>query len=300
MSQVMKVQRGIVASGKSTDAIRWVAQKPLERARVNRDDIRFSVFGSYVLPPELEMTVTRIELAQIDALLKAGKSVVIDNMNLRAKYVKEYLKLAAKHNVVVLHQDFPVELSEAIKRNSERDRKVPEDVIRKLYASFVRKGSFAPFPTLEDFPQITSAYVPDESKPKAILLDVDGTAMKMGNRGPFEWHNVLVDTPNTPVIEAVKAFQNAGIKIIVMSGRDIVSREDTILQLEDAGVVIEDIFMRPFGDQRKDFIIKQELFDAHVRENYNILFALDDRQIVVDFYRRELGLTVFQVDYGDF
>jgi len=300
MSQVMKVLRGVVASGKSTDAIRWVAQKPLERARVNRDDIRFSIFGSYVLPPELEGAVTKIELALIDTLLQAGKSVVIDNMNLRARYIKPYLLLAKKHNVVVLHQDFPVELEEALRRNAARDRQVPEDVVKKLYSTFLRKGSFPQFPTLEDYEVTTEPYIPDVTKPTAILLDVDGTAMKMGNRGPFDWHNVLVDTPNEPVIAAVKALQEAGHKIIVMSGRDIISKDDTILQLEDAGVVIEDIFMRPLGDQRKDNIIKGELFDAHVRDNYNVLFALDDRDQVVFFYRDVLGLTVFQVDYGNF
>ena len=301
MSQVLKIHRGLPASGKTTEALRWVAQKPLERARVNRDDIRFANFGAYVLPPELESTVTKIEHSIIDLLLGAGKSVVIDNMNLRAKYLKSYLELAAKHNVTVIHQDFPVELNEALRRNAARDRKVPEEVIRKLHGSFIRKGAFPVFPTLTDLgASAFLPYIPNEDKPKAILLDVDGTAMKMGDRGPFEWHNVLKDTVNTPVIEAVKAFQLAEIKIIVMSGRDIVSKNDTILQLEDAGVVIEDIFMRPEGDSRKDNIIKGELFDAHVRENYNILFALDDRDQVVDFYRRELGLTVFQVDYGNF
>jgi predicted kinase len=301
MSQVLKIHRGLPASGKSTEAIRWVAQKPLERARVNRDDIRFSNFGAYVLPPELESTVTKIEHSTIDLLLGAGKSVVVDNQNLRAKYLKAYLELAAKHNVPVIHQDFPIELNEALRRNAARDRKVPEEVIRKLHGSFIRKGAFPAFPTLEEFGASNFLpYTPDEDKPKAILLDVDGTAMKMGDRGPFEWHNVLKDAVNAPVIEAVKAFQLAGIKIIVMSGRDIVSKNDTILQLEDAGVVIEDIFMRPEGDSRKDTIIKGELFDTHVRENYNILFALDDRDSVVRFYRDELGLTVFQVDYGDF
>lgn len=302
MSQLLYVLRGIQGSGKSTEAIKWVAQKPYERARVNRDDIRFTKFGSYVLPPSLENAVSKIEYAEIEALFKSGFSVVLDNMNLRAKYIKPYLLLAKKYNVVVIHKDFPIELKDALARNAARSRVVPEEVIRKTFQNFVRKGSFPPFPVLPEGPTSGSGvYEPDVTKPSAILLDVDGTAMKISpERGPFEWHNVLLDTPNLPVIETVIALQNAGHKIVVMSGRDEICKEDTVLQLTEAGIVIDNIFMRPNGDQRKDSIVKDELFDEHVRYNYNILFALDDRDQVVEHYRDNLGLTVFQVDYGNF
>lgn len=301
--QILFITRGIQGSGKSTFAKKWVREDPLNRARVNRDDIRMGTFNSYVLPPELEHKVTKIEHANIEALLKAGMSVIVDNMNLRPKYIKEYLKIAAKYNAVVLHKDFPVELEDALARNKQRDRVVDEKVIRDTFKTFIRKGSFLPFPTLED---ITSAsiggtYVPDVTKPTAILVDVDGTAVKMSpERGPFDWDKVLLDSANEPVIEAVKAMKAAGHKIIVMSGRDSVSREDTEAHLREIGIDFDACYMRPQGDQRKDSIIKDELFDAHIRYNYNVLFALDDRDQVVDHYRRELGLTVFQVDYGDF
>lgn len=302
MSQVLLVVRGIPASGKSFFAKKWAQEDSLNRARVNRDDIRFANFGSYVLPPELEGIVTKLELAQVDILLKAGKSVVIDNQNLRAKYLKPYLQLAEKYNAVVLHKDFPIELKEALARNAARERQVDEDYLKKVFQNFIRKGSFPAFPILDSsIGGVEGIYVPDESKPTAILLDVDGTAMKMSaDRGPFDWHKVLLDTPNKPVVEAVKALQSAGHKIIVMSGRDESCKEDTLLQLEDAGIVVEAIFMRPEGDDRKDNLVKDELFNSYVRTEYNVLFALDDRDQVVDHYRQKLGLTVFQVDYGNF
>ena len=40
MTQVLFITRGVPASGKSTFAMRWVAEKPDSRSRVNRDDIR--------------------------------------------------------------------------------------------------------------------------------------------------------------------------------------------------------------------------------------------------------------------
>ena len=35
--------------------------------------------------------------------------------------------------------------------------------------------------------------------------------------------------------------------------------------------------MRSAGDKREDSIVKSELFDAHVRDKYNVQFVLDDR-----------------------
>jgi hypothetical protein len=41
------------------------------------------------------------------------------------------------------------------------------------------------------------------------------------------------------------------------------------------------------------------LYDTFVKDNYKVLLVLDDRDQVVRMWR-ELGLTCFQVDYGDF
>jgi len=57
--------------------------------------------------------------------------------------------------------------------------------------------------------------------------------------------------------------------------------------------------MRPTGDNRKDAIVKREIFDREIRDRYRILFVLDDRNQVVDMWR-ELGLTCLQVAPGDF
>ena len=51
---------------------------------------------------------------------------------------------------------------------------------------------------------------------------------------------------------------------------------------------------------RGDRVVKRELFDAHIRNQWNIVFALDDRDQVVDMYRQDLQLPVFQVNYGGF
>ena len=57
--------------------------------------------------------------------------------------------------------------------------------------------------------------------------------------------------------------------------------------------------MRKTGDNRKDCIVKRELFDAHIKDKYYIDFILDDRNQVVNMWR-ELGFTVMQVADGNF
>ena len=57
--------------------------------------------------------------------------------------------------------------------------------------------------------------------------------------------------------------------------------------------------MRPAGDRRRDSIVKAELFDRKVRDEYRVLVVLDDRKQVVDMWR-SLGLTCLQVAEGDF
>jgi len=42
------------------------------------------------------------------------------------------------------------------------------------------------------------------------------------------------------------------------------------------------------------------MYERLVPGTYDVLLVLDDRNQVVDMWRKELGLTCFQVDYGDF
>ncbi len=59
------------------------------------------------------------------------------------------------------------------------------------------------------------------------------------------------------------------------------------------------LFMRPTGDQRNDGIMKEIMFNEHIRGKYNVRFILDDRDRVVSKWR-EMGLTAFQVAPGNF
>jgi len=143
-------------------------------------------------------------------------------------------------------------------------------------------------------------YVPDSTKPLAVMVDLDGTIAKMTDRGPFEWDRVGEDEPVTNVIAVVEAMARAGYKVIFVSGRDGSCALQTGMWIdtyyhED----YEGLYMRPAKDNRKDNIVKLEIFDKYIRHNYNVVTVFDDRDQVVRMWR-SIGLTCMQVEYGDF
>lgn len=133
----------------------------------------------------------------------------------------------------------------------------------------------------------------------AIIVDIDGTLAKMNGRGPFEWHRVGEDKVNHPVRDIVMAMKKTHA-IIIFSGRDGVCRTETINWLNENRIHYDKIFMREEGNNEKDAIIKRRLYDTFIKDKYNVNFVLDDRNQVVDMWRKDLGLTCLQVDYGYF
>jgi histidinol phosphatase-like enzyme len=136
--------------------------------------------------------------------------------------------------------------------------------------------------------------------PKAIIVDIDGTLAKMNGRGPFEWMRVNEDRINGPIRKVVHLFWADGYTIIIFSGRDGVCKQLTEKWLDDHLVPFNHLFMRPEGNFEKDAIIKRRMYDGHVKDKFDVEFVLDDRNQVVDMWRKDLGLTCLQVDYGDF
>lgn len=298
--------RGLPGSGKSTWAAEWVDEHSDWRARVNRDDLRFAMYGKYVIGRMREESVTIAQHAQVRALLLAGISVVVDDTNLRAQTVRGWQKIATETGAEIIYKDVTTDVEVCIARNairaSEGGRDVPEEVIRSMAARYIQRGRFPEIPESRVDPE--SNWVKAESNenlPSAYIVDIDGTLADMSacGRGPFDWARVGEDTMVHDVIRVVLNLQSLGHTIIFMSGRDAVCRSETTQWLLDAGFTVNHLYMRPEGDMRKDSIVKHELFNRNVRDQFNVLGVFDDRNQVVKMWRA-IGLTVFQVADGDF
>ena len=88
-------------------------------------------------------------------------------------------------------------------------------------------------------------------------------------------------------------------KIIIVSGRIDDLRHETELWLKKFEVPFDYLFMRKRKDMRPDNVIKLEIYEEHIRDKFQIIFVLDDRQKVVDMWRGQ-NLVVLQCAPGNF
>lgn len=293
----LTITRGLPASGKTT----WARQQP-RAVRVNRDDLRRMLHGGMLGLGWAEKQVTVAQRAQIEALLRAGVNVICDDTNLRAKIVRELAELALRCGADVVYRDFTdVPVEDCVARDAARDpaERVGEDVIRGMFERYLT-GRTLPLPLPDLKPRLHAGYTPSPGAPHAVVVDIDGTVALMNGRDPYDMSRVSEDTPNHAVISAVRAMHAAGHLIVYCSGRSDDCRDETEAWLDrHVGVAYEGLFMRVTGDQRRDHIVKEEIFDREIRGSYHVVGVFDDRAQVVRMWR-SLGLTVFQVAEGNF
>lgn len=298
--------KGLPASGKSTWAKNLVELDPTF-VRVNKDDIRAELIGDgkWTKAKEKELVIPTRNRRIQEALAK-GNNVVVDDTNLEPIHEKTLSHMCEIMGVAFEKKVFPITVEEAIERDAFRGAaSVGPIVIRDM----ARRHMAYDQPVI---PQIGANDDDFHNGKWAVICDLDGTlalfckehdcGCHLNHRNPYDASSCFNDTVNWPVLEILKSVE---LPIIFMSGREDRFREETVRWLEDAderpdmGGFEYTLHMRRTGDMRKDSVVKAELFQRHVRYNYNILFVLDDRNQVVDFWR-SIGLTCLQVAEGDF
>lgn len=305
---MLLILRGLPASGKTTFAKAWVAMDRKGRVRINKDDIRAMIDQGTFVEGVTENRIIAARDILVKGLMSRGLSVVVDDTNLRNFHVRKLAKLAHEGCWDWEIKNFDIPLNECIKRDMERPKEyyVGKTVIENMNAKYVSNGAFSYVPSEDDLNVSIEPgdnyYVPDTSQPKAIIIDVDGTVALKGTRNPFDESRVSEDRPNQPVIDAILADMAANdVYPVFVSGRSAGCSKDTIDWIED--YILPNggfsLFMRKEGDNRPDYEIKLELFDRHIRSQYNVQRVYDDRNQVVKMWR-SIGLTVLQVAEGEF
>lgn len=285
---------GLPGSGKTTWAKSLLKDNPGKYKRVNRDDLRDMLDCKHFSKAN-EKFVTLIQDNIIYESLKSGASVICDDTNFNEKNIERFKSIVNRvseegFKVSLVRRDWFLDVSveECIKRDLKRLESVGKDVIMKMYNKYISK----PIIPLEQDINLQQVY----------LCDLDGTVAIMNDRSPFDWGKVGGDLPNRPVVDTIIKLSKSN-KIIFISGRDGVCMEESKVWIsEKLGLPYNQIVlhMRSKGDNRKDSIVKKEIFDKYIRDKYYVVGVFDDRDQVVNMWRREIGLTVFQVNYGDF
>jgi hypothetical protein len=135
-----------------------------------------------------------------------------------------------------------------------------------------------------------------------VIFDLDGTFALLGNRSPYDASQAERDELNAAVHFVYEAIRTGKPEtaILLVSGREDRWRAETERWLDRHGIVYDALFMRRAGDRRKDVVVKQEIYDAHIADRYVVRVVFDDRDQVVRLWRDELHLPCFQVAWGDF
>lgn len=306
MSLLVYVLVGIPASSKSTWARNEIAKDPLNFVRINNDDLRASFNGS-VWGSEYEgdmIKETRKFL--ITQALKSGKNVIVDNLNLAKKNWGEILKAVREANVdaILLEKPFYVELEEAVERDSKRTGK--ECVGRKVIEKWWKESGKEQFkhykPRTETITARPKCDPPAwiNGVPTVLISDIDGTYAVIGQRNPYDAKDSdLIDLPNKPLISIIGSLRDSCLidGVIYCSGREDKYRPETRRFIDKYGWFDErsdQLLMRASGDKRPDDVVKEEIYNNHIKGKYNVLYVFDDRLKVCRMWYR-LGLNLYRL-----
>lgn len=293
--QKIILTRGLPASGKSTWAVEYVKNSNGKAKRVNKDDLRAMIDASIWSRTNEQMILdARDALVTLFIGNKDVETVIVDDTNFEEKHFNtmvgfaDSFKRLNNRDISVEYKDFlDVSLDECIHRDSLRTKPVGAKVIRDMHARYI-------LPTLQD--KYTNV-----KNGNAIICDIDGTAGHKTDRNWFEYEKVINDEADFAVRNIVNAFYEKGYKVFFVSGREgtAICKELTQRWLHENGFKHDALLMRKEGDFRRDSIVKQEIYEQHIKDKYVVEFVLDDRDQVVSKWR-ELGLKCLQVQPGDF
>jgi len=295
---------GAPGSGKSTFA-RYFLRTEDNWIRVNRDDFRLMQFGDSLMIPFYEERISKMVEASVLTLLKSDTNVIIDATNTSLRTIQDMIHTYTEYADISFKVfDLPVDelVKRCDKRYEETGKFISKSVVERNVANLkhtLEKFDFAPIPRKVQV-ATTSYATQDKNLPKAVICDLDGTLSLLNGRDPYNAATCDNDLLNEPVAAALKMAKQQGYQVILLSGREDKFREPTMRFLDKHQIGYDLLLMRTSNDFRKDNIIKRELFEGEIQGKYFVEFFLDDRNQVVDMWRKDLHLPCFQVNYGDF
>ena len=289
---------GISASGKST----YVKEHATSNSVIiNNDNARRRFVGIspednlwdyYKFDKNIESQVKSEADALINHAFYNKKDLWIDNTNLTAiknENLKKFLEQLG-YEVYFHNLNTSSNINTYLYRNQQRINELKPSVINDQYIRACI-NNYVDFET------------GDRVQARIALVDIDGTVADHCNqRSHFDWFKVYNDKPRFYVIETLKALYNFGSIDFIqfLSGRESICYNDTMVWLQDVAgfdMTRHRLLMRQQKDNRKDVLIKSEIYENCIKDKYDIKFVFDDRNQVVDYWWDQ-KLPVFHV--GDY
>lgn len=269
MKQIIMLS-GFPGSGKSTYAYQLLKENK-NHARVNRDDIRKSVFNG-AWTAYREATVINIEKMMVKALLADKYTPIIDDTNLTSKTQKMWQNFADDNDAVLKSLKMNTSIEECVRRDSGRtESRVGQPVIHMMA---LRAGMI------------------DFGEKPIIIVDLDGTIADETHRHSFiegknkDWGSYFKGMAEDGVYEdtlsQVKSLAE-NHTVIISTGRPTNYFEDTKYWLQHVAKLDYDyIFMRGSDDRRADIILKEKVLEMLPQKQITTVF--EDREHLCRMY----------------
>jgi predicted kinase len=315
---------GIPACGKSTWSKEEVRKDPEGTMRISRDDLR-NMLTNYHFTDTNEKVVTDLKEFALAQGLRRGRNIILDETNLNRRNFDDVCEIVRSLNIdcMVMEKPFYVELDEAIARDNARvgSAHVSEEIVRRFWKKsggtqhkyYKPRVEMITRKTEDDVAQSKPTF--NSKLPEAVICDLDGTLSLFNAigrdgsvnfehtnthaRSPYDASKCDQDSLNEQVAIVLEAMHGAGYSIIFCSGREDVYREQTERFIKKHLDFEYELFMRKAGDDRKDSLVKEEIYNNNIAPKYNVFLVLDDRDQVVKFWRSK-GLQCWQVAPGAF
>ena len=289
---------GPPGSGKSTQASKYLKTHGdrNDLIRISQDDQ-----GKY---EHLEIFKKAIELKS---------DIVIDRMNFniaqRDRYLDPARKAGYNTRIIVLHVPRQECLDRCKARAEHPTIKTDEDADNAIYFFF---KNYQRVESTEADEVMRMGWV-DIEAPKCIVCDLDGTLANVDHRRHYvrrqkplkpNWVMFFEKMTEDPVNEWCREIlENMSEKypIVYATGRagEYMPHTETWLKENNLRFGNSYLFSRMEKDHRKDDIVKEIILEFEIKTKFNPFFIIDDRQQVVDMWRKH-GYTVLQCARGDF
>lgn len=241
--------------------------------------------------------------------LSMGHNVLVDRMNFnrvqRLGYIEKAKYNGYKIEIHVFHQSYAVCFARASTRTDHetiKDTETAEKAIGFFFKNYER---------VEDWEaDIVVRHYPEGEKPSAIICDLDGTLCNIDHRRHHvrtegkkkNWVAFMAgikdDTVNNWCREMLHNFK-VSHSIVLCTGRGHEQYHPTVDWLNKHEIKCDNLFFRHAGDSRQDNVVKEIILDFEILTRYTPYFMVDDRQQVVDMWRKR-GFVCLQCDRGDF
>lgn len=125
-------------SGKTTWTKNFIGQNK-DYVKISRDDLRQSLFNSWVVSHKMENVITELQDQLIETLIKNNVNIILDNTHCKFKYIQEVIdKFGDRCDIVF--KVFDVDTHTLLARNEYRGKidgkYIPDTVMENMIDNF--------------------------------------------------------------------------------------------------------------------------------------------------------------------